>query len=296
MDERDIKPKNSIVGGIWKMSFSAFKNQPIILLPFLISGILKLLSLFIVFFSIFYPLSIVFAPIIRTIYGEVYLHYPFNFYMMPKLFYYFQMVVYILIDGLLSGIAVYMVMQVKNRKQPNFIEAARKVLPKYFIFVSFLIFTFLLVTLVSLGSNFITTKLLGFKIIRMFLKGGVLMLGGTFFNVIIIALIETFFAFMIPLAVFKNKSFLKSIIGSVRLSSKWFWTIFLLTFVPSFIAFPFALLKLGLPAVMDKLMPEAALVILGAGVVFMMFVDAIVTVSVAFLFLSRKELQVEKPE
>jgi len=289
------KPKKTpIIGVIWKVAFNALKSNPIIILPFCISGVLKLLGLVFIFISIFYPLSLVFAPIIKTLWGEAYLHYPFNFNLMPKLFYYAQVSVYVLMDGLLSGIAVWMIFRVNEGKKPVFSEALKKVFPKYIILVGFLLTVFLIVYMISFGENFAIMKLLRFKFMTILLKRGLLDFIKIFLNFFIIVLIETLFAFVIPFVVLKGRGFFKAIGGSLSLAKKLFFTVFILIIIPTTISLPISLLKAGLPALIAKTLPEITFLVLGAGVILTVFIDWIVTTSLALLFLLRKDLGLEK--
>lgn len=282
--------KAPIIGVIWKVAFNAIKGNPVILLPFCISGVLKLIGLLVIFISIFYPLSLVFAPIIKTLWGEAYLHYPFNFNLMPRLFYYVQIGIYILIDGLLSGMAVWMVFRANEGKKPVFSEALKKVFPKYIILAGFLLTIFLIVYSISFGENLAIAKLLRFKFMVILLKRGLLDFIKVFFNFFVIALVETLFAFVIPFVVLGGRGFFKAIGGSFSLARKLFFTVFILIIIPTTISLPISLLKAGLPALMAKTLPEITFLVLAGGVVLTVFIDTIVTSSLAFLFLLRKDL------
>ncbi len=286
--------KVSIIGVIWRVAFNALKNHPVILIPFCISGILKLLGLLIIFLSIFYPLSIVCAPIIKTLWGETFLHYPFNFNLMPKVFYYVQIAIYIFIDGLLSGMAVWMVFQSNEGRRPQVLESFKKVFPKYVILASFLLTIFLIMHFISQAENLVILRLLKLKFVALLANTGMLNFIKVFFNFFVIVLIETGFAFVIPFVVLGNRRFFKAIAGSFLLVKKVFPATFVLIVVPTLITLPFSLLKTGLPVLMNKTLPEITFLVLGLSVVVIVFVDCIVTTSLAFLYLSRKDLGLEK--
>lgn len=279
-----------IIGVIWKTVFNAFKKDPVILAPFCISGALKLVGLLIVFLLIFFPLSIVFGPIIKTLWGEQFLHYPFNFLLMPKLFYYVQIGVYVLLDGLLSAMAVWMVAQANDGKRPNLKKALKAVFPKYLALLGFLLSVFLIVRFISYGENFLIWKSMKFKLTEALLRKGLMDSAKVFLNFFIIVLIETAFAFVIPFLVLEKRGFFKAIGGSFGLARRLFLAAFTLIIVPTFISLPISLLKTGLPILMDKTLPEITFVVLGLGVLVTVAIDSIVTASLAFLFLLKKEL------
>jgi len=286
--------KVPLVGIIWKGTFSTLKSNPIIFFLFALSGILKLICLLVIFLAIFYPLSIIFAPIIKTLWGEMFLHYPFNFSLMPRLFYYAEITVYIFIDSLLSGMAIWMVFQANEGKKPKLLDTVKKTIPKYVTLAGFLLAIFLIVALVYHGEKIAVSKLMRLNFAASLVKSGALDFITVFVNFFIIILIEMVFAFAMPFAVLEDKRFFKALFGSLSLLKKLFLTTFILIIVPTLVSLPFLLLKTGLNTLIDKTLPEITLLILGLGIILTVFIDSIVTVSLALLFLLKKDLQIEK--
>ena len=282
--------KTPIIGTIWKVAFNTLKNNPVILLVFALSGILKLICLSVIFLSIFYPLSIVFGPIIKTLWGEAFLHYPFNFSLMPKLFYYSQITVYIFIDSLLSGMAIWMVFQANEGKKPKLIDSLKKALSKYVTLAGFLAAIFLIVYLVNYGEKLLIFKSVKLKFMASMIDSGMLDFALVFLNFFIILFVEMIFAFAMPFAVLEDKRFFKALGGSLILAKKLFLTVFILIAVPTLTLLPFSLLKTGLSALVDKTLPEITLLVLGLSVIVTVFIDSIVTVSLTLLFLLKKEI------
>lgn len=282
--------KAPLVGTIWNVAFNTLKNNPVILLVFALSGILKLICLSVIFLSIFYPLSIVFGPIIKTLWGEMFLHYPFNFSLIPRLFYYGEITAYIFIDSLLSGMAIWMIFQANEARKPKLLEALKKALSKYVTLAGFLVAIFLIVSFVYYGEKLLIFKLEKLRFMASLIKTGMLDFVLVFLNFFIILFVEMLFAFAMPFAILEDKRFFKAFLGSLSLLKRFFLATFILIFIPTLVALPFSLLKIGLPALMDKTMPEITLLVLGLSVVVAVFIDCIVTVSLTLLFLSRKEI------
>lgn len=282
--------KIPLIGTIWKVAFNTLKNNPVILLPFVLSGILKLICLSVILLSIFYPLSIVFAPIIKTLWGEMFLHYPFNFNLMPRLFYYSWIPVYIFIDSLLSGMAIWMVFQANEGKKPKLIESLKKALSKYVTLAGFLMAIFLIVYLVNYGEKLLVFKSVKLKFMASMINSGMLDFALVFLNFFIILFIELLFAFAMQFAVLEDKGFFKAIWASLTLAKRLFFSVFILIAVPTIVLLPFSLLKTGLSALVDKTLPEITLLVLGLSVIVAVFIDAIVTVSLTLLFLLKKEI------
>ena len=61
-----------------RFSLNTLFQNPLIAYPFVIIAFIQLFVLEIFYFAPRYPLSIFFGPLIRTLYGEGYLHYPFR--------------------------------------------------------------------------------------------------------------------------------------------------------------------------------------------------------------------------
>ncbi|MFC1667449.1 hypothetical protein ACFL0P_06290 [Candidatus Omnitrophota bacterium] len=286
--------KSPLVRVIWELVLDALKANPVILVPFFISGILKLLCLLVIFLSIFPPLSVIFAPLIRALWGEGFLHYPFNFYLMPKIFYYAHIAVYILLDGLMSGIAVWMVHQTKENKKPRFSSSLRNVLPHYVTLAVFLSFIFMIVYFINFSEGLLIPKLLKLKFVTKLQQEGILNFLIVFLNFFLFILIETLFAFVIPFVVLEGKKFFGALKGSLVLVKKLFFATFGLIVTPTLLLLPFSLLKSGLPILIDKTLPEITFLVLGGSVVATILIDCVVTTSLAFLFLSRKDLNLDK--
>ena len=100
---------------VLRLAFNLFKPEhQQIFYPFIIILFINSLILEILYFSPRYPLSIFFSPIISRIWGEQYLHYPMNLMLLPKLFYYVQMVVSLFLSSFLIVLVVDMVAAINN--------------------------------------------------------------------------------------------------------------------------------------------------------------------------------------
>ena len=98
------------------------------------------------------------------------------------------------------------------------------------------------------------------------------------------------FSFAMPFAVLEDKRFFKALLGSLSLVKRLFLAVFILIAIPTLVTLPFSLLKTGLPALMDKTLPEITLLVLGLSVIVTVFIDCIVTVSLTLLFLSKDQV------
>ena len=93
------------------------KAHPHILYPLCLYAFLQLFVLEILYFSPRFPLSAFFGPLITTLWGGTFLHYPFNFILLPKLFYYIQVPLYLFLGAFLSATAVTFIAAVNDEKK-----------------------------------------------------------------------------------------------------------------------------------------------------------------------------------
>ena len=71
-------------------TFQTFKTNPAVYLPFLIFALIELTALIVLFLAPRSPANVLLGPPIRRLYGEQFLHYPYDLTLLPKLYYYAQ--------------------------------------------------------------------------------------------------------------------------------------------------------------------------------------------------------------
>ena len=114
-----------------RFSVVAIVRHPLIIYPFCIWISLQLLVLEVLYFSLRWPLSAFFAPIIRTLYSEAFLHYPFNFVLLPKLFHYSKMFLDLFLEGVLIATSMMIVASIDNERRTDFWGAFRRIRSQY---------------------------------------------------------------------------------------------------------------------------------------------------------------------
>ena len=67
-------------------AFYIFKKYPRTALPLLIMGILDFVALYLLYLAPQRPVSVLLAPPVRAFWGEQFLHYPMNLFLLPKLY------------------------------------------------------------------------------------------------------------------------------------------------------------------------------------------------------------------
>ena len=137
-------PSKSIVT-LLGTAMQTLKTHPVIFLPFCFLGFFQLLTLEILYFIPRPPLVSVLGPVVRRLWADAFLHYPLNLILLPKLQYYAQLFIYIIIGAFFAGVAVKLIAVINNEREIRFRDAVRETLAAYvhiFIntFVSFLLF------------------------------------------------------------------------------------------------------------------------------------------------------------
>lgn len=280
------------IGKIYNNTLKSFKSNPALILPFLIFAVIESLVLIIIFLVPRVPFRAVLGPPIRTLWGEGYLHYPFNFLLLPKLASNSRMALSILFASLLSGSAVFMVWDVYNRKHAKLTLSLKSALKKYF---SLFFIVFLLVI-----SYYALMKVLYIGLVKYFLAGhsrllflkANLWLGPilTIAAFVLAILIQSLFIYAIPVLIIEKEKLLKSIFKSFVLFKKLFVPTVILVGLPMLIYIPIIVLNQNVAFLIDRVFPEFVLVVAFLGTVLSsLVIDPLVTVSTTILYLKNKE-------
>jgi hypothetical protein len=280
-------------GLFWQESFSLMRRYPKIFLPYTILILLEihlLIFLFLAYLPIFSPIL---APPIRVFFGEIYLHYPYNFILLPTIFDYCDIVLVLIFAPLVSGMTVNMVYQAEEGNKPKLGSNLLLGIKKYLVlFGLWIIVTILVFSIFHLG-RFLVLKFYTHNIAdtihiptwRMFR----LM---QYFCFFLTLLVETLFAFCIPAVMIEGKKIFGSIKRSFKISSSLLIVTFILICVPTIFNSLIVLIKQKfLTQLMDKFFPEIVFVIMGIGFVVYLLTQLLRISSLTLLFLTYKKLE-----
>ena len=283
-----MKKKIGIIK-IWIESFELIAKHPIILFPFITAAFLEGLAVEFVYFSSRKPLVSIFGPIVRKFFGEGYLHYPGHLLLLPNFFYYVQVVIYVCLGALLAGISMNIFKNIKEGlplKLRALVMNGFKQYEAFFIYGAIIIAMSLVVKEVD---TFVYVK--GFKLILKHLPVNITKLFYPCLTTILFlttTFLQALLILYIPLIVIQKKPILKAFGLSIWMGLVNIFKLFTIVLVPYLLYLPVVLLKIFLPLVMDKTVPEISLYITGLGIVLAIFVDCFVYVC-AGNFLLEKE-------
>jgi len=277
----------SLSGSVWSITFRMIAKYPRVLLPFFIKAVFEALVLTVFFYSPRPPFSAVFAQPIKSFFGAGFLHYPYNFSLLPTLFYYGQIFVMVTSGVIMYGMAMGMVSQAHSEGGEvkifgNFNRAARR----YFALIGIWLITFVLSLVISKVPPIIIKKLMQPSPSAILLLQII-----TYIGIVFVFAIEAFFIYAYPAIIIERKGFFEAIGRSFSVLRHVFLTTIILVFVPRLIEFLYMFVKQRQQGLMNLTVPEITLVILGAGIFLTFVADALVFLSTANLFILKQETE-----
>ena len=277
----------------WLSTVETIIKHPVIILPFIFIAFLESLMLELVYFSVRYPISVVATPIVRKFFGSGFLHYPAHLVLLPKLFYYGQVVIYVLIGVFLTAITVNIF---KNTREGLPVKLKALVNNAFKRYAAFFIYGIVMVALLAItqkAGSFIFAKSAGL-VSRYFTDLPALFyrsvfLGGQF---VLHIMLQVFLVLTIPFIVLEKKPFLSAFFGSVLMGLRNFFKIFAMIFVPYLIYLPIMVLRSDPTRLINRTFPEITVVIAMAGIIIAPLVDCFIIVCASqFLLDKRKAME-----
>lgn len=246
-------------------------------MPFLFTGILYTTVMVLLFLAPRYPFSVVFAPIIKAFWGEHFLHYPFNLFLLPTLFNYAKNAVDFTFGLIMSGITVSMAAQLFQSTNPGWFLGLKKSVKRYFRLLCIWLVTFLFIYAFS------KTLILALDRFTISVKAVILLM--FFFGVVI----QAVFACAIPAVIVENKKIFMSFKRAIALLKNYPVKLLFIVLGPNLILLPF--LFINLRGIMEKSFPEATLFFLVFKIFCILAADLVYTVSITVFFMKNKAIE-----
>lgn len=287
-----IKTDKPSVISAYRSALQTLKCFKLLWVPFFIFAAIETVFLLLLFLAPRVPFVYVIGPIIRTIWGERFLHYPGNFLLLPKLASLSRMGLAIFCGSLLTGMAVALTLAVYNKQQLNIGEAFKNVIKKY---VSLFIIVYIFSLLYYVGVKLLTKGLMMYFLAGharlLFLKaqawlGPVSVVLGFIFALFI----QSAFAFAVPLLIIEKEKLIRAIGRSFVIFKKLFFRTLLLMLLPMLLYVPVIILNYYNGYLIDTLFPEFVLVVMLLSVVMnSLIIDPLVTISSTYFYLQYRE-------
>ena len=259
---------------IYKQVFSVLRKDPTLFILFSIIAFLDLLALLVLFFAPTPPVSYILAPIIRNFWSEKFLHYPYNFSLLPKLFNCAHFLITMLVGVFVSGLVIKKIEgHIVQGEHLSILSAARPVSKTYF--------SLIVAWLISYGFfSFSLKALLPLVRFNIWLQ----ILVAFFASVIFQALV----AFFLPAILILKGGFLRKMWKALNYGAKNILTTGILIALPVLLLMVFSFFKMLTPYYL-KVYPEMVLWVLVIGIAIMTVVDVLITSSTPVLFLKVRE-------
>ena len=287
MDEKKSRPLITLLSSSVEILFT----QPIILYPFIIIIFIQLLLFEVLYFAPRYPLSLFFAPIIRTLYGETFLHYPFNLFILPKLFQSVQIYLYLFISSFLTGVSIFIIAALNHDKKITFSQAIKEIRSQYVYIVVAAIVTYLF-----LQGFFALDALIIKRALAIHSKTGIYYLikkividGAPIIQVFFEILVTVIFAFVYPIIIIEKKKVFPAILLNFKLIRKSFMFIFGVVFLPTIFYLPVLLLRSNISSLTRGNAPEVSLIPIILSIIMIVLIDAVVYTSITTFYLLKEE-------
>lgn len=274
----------------WIASFDLMITRPIVVLPFLIIAFLEALALELLFFSPRRPLAVLAGPVIRKFFGEAALHYPGNLAILPKQFYYAQILIYVLAGVFLAGISAEIARSLRVEQTVKRKTVLKNTLAHYPSFLIFGLLVIISLYLLKRTDAFIFLK--AQRLIFIHLPGVFLDFSPYIFSLFLFlsnVILQAFLVLTIPLMVINKKSWFKALWSSIVLGWNNFGVLFALVFFPFLLYLPITLLKSGTHKLIYCTFPEITLYITAFGIALTAFIECLVLVCAAQFVLDIKQ-------
>lgn len=268
-----------------------FISNPIISFPFLTSAFIQLLALEVLFFAPRFPLSAFFNPIITTLWGESFIHYPNNLLVLPKLLQYVQVPFYIFISSYLIAVAISIIGDLNSGKKVSFGSACQDVLGRYVHIlvaatISFLTFygLYKIYHLLMVQALRISSIEGIFFIIKI-----VVLRGAPYVNLLIGVFVTVVFAYVFPIIVLEKKKIFSAL--GMNFKHLWgsFWFILFLVLIPTLLYLPVLLIRSNVDSIAQTTFPEIRAIALACSILITAFIDAAIYTSVTTCYLWKNE-------
>ena len=254
---------------IYQQVFSVLRKNPTVVILFIWLAILDVIALVLLFLAPSPPVSGVLAPIIRTFWGDYFLHYPNNFLILPKLFGHAHFIITTVVGVFVSGLVIKKIEADTKGEKLSTLSAAAPVFKRYF--------SLILVWLLSYGVFVVVFK----GILPLLPHNLWVQFGGGFFLGLFI---QSILAFLLPALLIIENGFFKALWEGIRFGFKNVVLMSGLIFIPMLFALVISFVKLYTPLFV-RIRPEIVVWVLAVGIVISLVVDIFVTSSATLLFL-----------
>ncbi len=279
----------SALRSVWQIASGLMRRYPVLWLPFLVIGLSDVMVLALACLAPRQPFDALLAPPIRAFWGDRFLHYPSNFFILPKLYEYGHTLVMAGVGVVMTGAAIGMAEQANRGQQPRFLSNVVRAIKRYVTLFWVWTAGFFLSTLLIKGARFMVFAAYD-TTLRTMLPPRAMVLDVVLWCSVFAAIaIEALWVYALPIAVLEGQGWWRSLRASFRSAIEFFGPTYLLVLVPSSLLFSVMILKQQIGTLMRFVTPEVTVWVLVFGVVYSLVAEWAITMSATVLYLMRKE-------
>jgi len=285
-----IRDNLSLSKSVWSVTFKTLAKYPSLLIPFFVTAVFEGLVLTVLFYYPRSPFAAIFGPPVKAFYGIRFLHYPYNFLLLPKLFYYAQILTTLTLGVVMFGMAMGMVSQVHTEgTKPRIGGSINRSLRRYLSLAGIWLLTFIISLIILRGPAFLIMK---FMQPTTFAR--ILLLVVSYGGILAVFLVEALFIYAYPAIIVERLGFFKSIARSFSVSTGVFLTTAILVIVPRILDVVGIIIKDKMTSATNLSFPdfpEITVVMLAIVLGITFITDSLVFLSTANLFMLKKETE-----
>jgi hypothetical protein len=264
----------------YKKLFELLQKKPLLALPFIFLALCNFAALTLIYLGPRYPLSKLFAPPVRKIWGEQFLHYPQNFSLIPKLYNHAHVFISFTLGLFLTGIFIVLIARFfddEKKKKIKIFNVFLTVLKKYLPMVLFFA--------VFYGINKLFFKLLGVSLAFFLGDSSVSVychLGGNF---LVSVFLQTAFAFIFPAILLSGSGLFAALKHNVGLVKRNIKDVFIVVLIPSLLYVLVILNMIFMPWFLARFEPEVLLLSLSFNIIMTVLIDFFITGATTVFYL-----------
>ncbi len=282
-------PEKKLIQLLQSSFYSLFEHKEI-LFPFSMIALIQIFVLEILYFLPRYPLSLFFSPIIRKLYGEAYLHYPFNFMIMPRIFQNLQIPLYIVVNSFFVGMAIAIIARINSDQKMDTKEVMKDTFRGYIHIICCAVIALVFVKgfFLLFGKIYARASIIGATTGIKFLIKRVILIGAPYWNLLLSVVVSTLLAYVIPIIIIDRSKIVGALINNFKTLRGSFMFTFIIVLIPTLLYVPVLLLRKSLPT---NIIPELHAVIIVLSIVVMIIIDAISYTALTTYYLLKKEIR-----
>ncbi len=276
---------------VLRSTFNTMVSYKKLYYPLVVLAFIQLLCLELLYFSPRFPLAAFFGPIIRNIWGEKYLHYPLNLVLLPKLFYYAQLVIYLFVGSFLLAVLSRLVVTYNNEGKVDVRKALRSCWPLYVHVLLATFLTFGIFHLLSMAYGMIIQR--AFEIrstagIFFWIKQLVIQ-GAPYVQFIASILVTTLFVYVVPIIMVHQKKIASALIENFKVLGSSMWLSLVIVLIPSLFYIPILILRNHVGFLASLSGPEIQILVIVLSAIITIAVNAFIMAAATIFYLYKKE-------